>query len=348
MNVEIRKKNTVVIAGKFPFFSTNAGLASGFRKQGLNVVEVALEDFLGEAKSTIQKIKSRIFRRKNIYKYNKEILYCVAKNNPLAFLAVKGSYIYPETLKSIKVLSVLILNYYPDFRFSYKDVDKNAFKYYDMFFTTKSFQVEYLSNLLGSEKVSFLHHGYVSDVHSPPSLMKNFNYECDLSYIGNHTSEKEKWLCEVKKKLPTINLKIYGGRWDHADDILESSIVGVPLYGKDFCQAINSSKINLAVHMGVVDNSGWEDLVSTRTFEIPACKGFMLHIDNVEVRELFTPGEEIDVFKDVNELCEKVKFYLVNDAVREEMVARAYQRCVPAYSYDERARTIADWIRSVQ
>lgn len=96
--------------------------------------------------------------------------------------------------------------------------------------------------------------------------------------------------------------------------------------------------------MGVADHTGWQDLTSARTFEIPACKGFMLHIDNEEVRGLFTPGEEIDVFNDVDELCAKIESYLAHDEEREAMIEPAYRRCVPAYSYDERARVISEWI----
>jgi len=338
----------IVIAGKFPPSSTPSGIAGGFRQLGWTVCEVALESFLAEARSTFQKVKSRVLSLRNVAKYNREIVRQVELLEPDIFLTVKGGYIYSETLQKIKSLGVLAVNYYPDFRFSYKDVDETTFDLYDRFFTTKSFQVDFLEKLIGRGKVEFLHHGYVSQVHSPPDNAENPQYDCDLCYIGNHTPGKEKWLREVKEKLPDISLKIYGNRWEQAGELLRPYVAGVPLYGNDFCQAINSAKINLAVHMGIVDSSGWEDLVSTRTFEIPACKGFMLHIDNDEIRELFTPGEEIDVFNDVDELCEKVKYYLANDAVREEMVERAYQRCVPAYSYDERARTIADWIVSAQ
>lgn len=337
------RHNRIVIAGKFPSYSTASGVAAGFRQLGWDVSEVDLERFAGEATSTFQKIKSRILSRRSVAEYNREIVRRVEEFGPAMFLTVKGSYISARTLQKIRSLGALAVNYYPDFRFSYKDVDESTFDYYDRFFTTKSFQVDYLAKRIGGGNVEFLHHGYVSQVHFPPVNAEHLQYECDLCYIGNHTPGKEKWLREVKQKIPAISLKIYGHRWEQADELLRPSVAGVPLYGDDFCRTINTARINLAVHMGVVDNTGWEDFVSTRTFEIPACKGFMLHVDNREVRELFTPGEEIDLFSDIDELCTKIKFYLANDTLREEMVERAYQRCVPDYSYDERARTIATW-----
>jgi spore maturation protein CgeB len=82
----------------------------------------------------------------------------------------------------------------------------------------------------------------------------------------------------------------------------------------------------------------WEDLVSTRTFEIPAAKCFMLHIDNEEVRDLFNPGSEIDVFSSGEQLSNQIDFYLARPDLRAKLIERAYRRCVPAYSYDARAQ----------
>ncbi len=64
----------------------------------------------------------------------------------------------------------------------------------------------------------------------------------------------------------------------------------------------------------------WEDLVSTRTFDIPTCKGFMLHIDNPEVRELFEPGREIDLFASEDALIAKIEHYLARAMLRGEMI----------------------------
>src|SRR5262249_17411330 len=107
---------------------------------------------------------------------------------------------------------------------------------------------------------------------------------------------------------------------------------------------LQTARINLAFHFGPSGSNGWQDLVSTRTFEIPACKGFMLHIDNKEVRDLFEPGKEIDVFETATELCEKITHYLGNNKLCREMVERSYVRAVPAYSYDARAKRMIELI----
>jgi spore maturation protein CgeB len=114
------------------------------------------------------------------------------------------------------------------------------------------------------------------------------------------------------------------------------------LVGDHFARVVEHSRINLAVHHGDAGSAhGWEDKVSTRTFEIPACGGFMLHVDNDEVRSLYEPGREIDTFSGEEQLLERIAYYLANEQQRATLKEAAYARCVPAYSLTERAAAVA-------
>ncbi len=349
MNGDTLSHPSIVIAGDFCFFSTTLGLANGFRALGWNVYEVDIGRYSPQARTIGGKIWARLSLPYSVLRYNKGIIATVKAARPRAFLTVKGRCIAKETLQMICSYGVQTVNYYPDARFSFPGIDETIFPDYDRFYTTKSYQVDYLKSRLGAFKVELLHHGYISGVHSPPIKPHSDVPAIDVLYIGNHTKEKETWLCGVKRRFPNIRMRIFGNRWNNIKgcDILQSSIARMPIYGAEYAAAIHAAKINLGIHMGITDDSGWYDRVSTRTFEIPACKGFMLHIDNEDVRQLFTPGVEIDVFKNEDELCAKIDYYLAHDDIRRKMLERAYKRCVPAYSYDERARVMADWIMTI-
>jgi spore maturation protein CgeB len=60
------------------------------------------------------------------------------------------------------------------------------------------------------------------------------------------------------------------------------------------------------------------DIVTMRVFDVLACGGFLLTERAPAVAELFTPGEDLDVFSGAEELCDKVRFYLA----RPELAAR--------------------------
>jgi spore maturation protein CgeB len=339
----------VVMANELWFGSTGAALAHGLRAQGWDVHGVDPRSFFAQQRATVTRVMSRLTRPWNIYAYNAAILEAVAQIKPHAFLTVKGSWLQPETLEQITKRGIVSLNYYPDFHFRHKDLDQSTFPRFDLFLTTKSFQVEYLRNIKGRQRVILLHHGYADLVHFPRSeSIGESDYLADVTYVGNYSPFKEKWLQAIAHRLPEVDFCIVGFAWENARDRkLKKSLLGNGLTGDFYARAVQHSRINIALHGGPIKPEGWQDLVSTRTFEIPACKGFMLHIDNEEVRGMFEPGREIDVFASEDKLIEKIAYYLANPELRREMIERAYARCVPAYGYDARAGVISRHITSM-
>lgn len=340
-------KSNIVIAEDSWFGSTTFGIAQGFRRMVWEVAEVSPPTSFIQSRSLPARIIGKLSKPINKSLYNREILQAVGQLDAKVFLTVKGNNIKPKTLKILASRGVKTINYYPDFRFSYDTVDQSTFPLYSSFVTTKSFQVEALSKIMDKEKVHFLHHGYCADVHYPPEeKLLNQADVPDVLYVGTYTPHKEKLFTAVMKACPEIRFRIYGNGWNkkQCNEILKPCLANRPIYAMNYAQLVNATKINLAIHMGAADNSGWQDLVSTRSFEIPACKGFMLHVDNPEIRQLYDVGQEIDVFSSVEDLCTKIRFYLAHEQIRTQMVEKAYQRCVPAYSYDQRAREIAAFI----
>jgi spore maturation protein CgeB len=109
-----------------------------------------------------------------------------------------------------------------------------------------------------------------------------------------------------------------------------------------YSKIIAASRINLAI-MGVSKLA--LDETSTRTYEIPAVGGFMLHQRSPELLELFGEGKEVATFGSVQELAEKIDYYLAHPEEREATAAAGHRRCVPAYSYDVRMEYILGYYR---
>lgn len=273
--------------------------------------------------------------------YRAAILRQCSVLKPDVFLTIKGTGIDGETLRSLRAMDVQVVMYYPDYHFDHAHLPVEAFAEYDLFVTTKTFQIEYLAGLLGAERVAYVPHGYVDDVHKPLFASGAAPSSFDVLYAGNHSSAKQAWLEKLADGIPGGSFGIVGNGWEQSGS---APLGRATLLGERravaYAQAIQQASINIALHMGAAPN-GWADLVSTRTFEIPACKGFMLHIDNPEVRELFDVGTEIDTFGSEEELCDKVRFYIYRPELRAAMIERAYARCVPAYGYVARACQIS-------
>jgi spore maturation protein CgeB len=248
-----------------------------------------------------------------------------------------------ERCREKRVVSAL---FYPDVYLDNPShrVDQRLLADVDLLFTTKSFHAEYLDALRGPGRWAFVHHGYSPLVHRPHhSAVGEDEFLYDIAYIGNPDARKLAWLIEIARRFPEKRILVAGDRWRQlaSGTPLEGRTAPGRITGDLMAEVVQRSRINLGILAAPDDPRGWRDRVSTRTFEIPACGGFMLHEDNEEVRELFEPDSEFGAFAGLDELCEKIAGYLAEPARRAAIALAGHRRAVPAYSYYERAREIS-------
>lgn len=334
------RKPVMVFAGNFRLGSTESGLADGFRRAGWVVQEIDVRQYVsGSQKSRIPRIASRVANMGWERAYRERILKECEFLRPDVVFFVKGQGVTREFLGDLKQHSSHAAVYYPDVSFNHPGIHLDSLLGYDLFVTTKSFQVEWLQERIGREKAVWVPHGYTDKLHSPIySHLNDEDRQTDVQYAGNFSEYKREWMAGLIESNKNLKFRIIGNRWEPELDLPKVSFLG-EVSGVGYAQSIQMARINIALHFGKTD-SQWQDLVSRRTFEIPACKGFMLHIDNDEVRELFEVGAEIDVFSSAEELSDKVKYYLDKPSIRQRMTERAYARCVPAYGHVSRAMAI--------
>lgn len=339
-----------VAAGELWHGSTLQGLATGFRALGWLVDEVDFNAYYPRAFSVAGKIASRLGASLHRAAYNEALLRQVERTGATVVLTVKGNGITPATLDTLRDRGVLSVNYYPDVEFAEGGIGIDAIARYAAVATTKSFQVDALVDLLGAERVELVQHGFVPAVHRPIGVPQDeAGFEVDIQYIGNPSRYKFEWLLHLAHAFPERSIRVIGNDWRRLSvgTVLEKSTYPYPLTGDLYAAAIGGARINVALHSGVVASSQWSDLVSTRTFEIPACGGFMLHIDNAEVRTLFGVGEEIDSFSSPEQLVERTRHHLDRADERRVMAARGQARAWRDHSIDARAQSIEALIRRV-
>lgn len=335
-----------VAATELWYGSTGYDLANGLRACSWRIDGVGLDEFDPAGRSLAHRAMARVARPYFLLRYNKAIVDAVERAGARVMLTVKGNFITTRTLTELGQRGVIKVVYYPDYHFDHPGVTEEKFAHFDLIVTTKSFQVDALSAIAGRDRVAFLHHGY-SSVGTPPMTGAQTEMLWDVCFVGNASPHKLSYLQAVACRLPGIRILVVGNGWEIAKGTpLEPMVLGYPLIGDFLSRLVARSRINLAVHFGKHARTGWEDFVSRRTFEIPAYGGFMLHIDNHEVRELYDVGTEVDVFSTPAQLADKVAFYLDNPALAEASARRARARANPAYSIVQRARSIDELVRA--
>jgi len=98
-------------------------------------------------------------------------------------------------------------------------------------------------------------------------------------------------------------------------------------------KAIQSNSISL----GLLNRQN-RDLQTSRSFEIPACGGFMLAERTEEHRLYFEEDREAAYFGSWDELIQKLRFYAAHERPRTEIAMAGYRRCLrSSYRYVDRA-----------
>lgn len=326
--------------------SNSRGLAYAFRRLGHIVQSVDPDIYFPSGKSFFIKALRRLAHPLMVKEFNKAILDQDAIFMPDFVQVCKGDAVMPETLKILKSRGRYLIQFYPDVSmFVHGNFITKCMPIYDYIFTTKSFGVKDLEEKLDIRSAEFIPHGFDPDVHRPYQLSDNLNtmFECDVSFIGTWSPKKEKFLAKVVECLPTIRLKIWGAQWNKTSySSLKNYIMGTDILGDIYPLAIQYSKINIALLSEQRYGAGSGDMITSRTFHIPASGSFMLHERTDEFLLYYSEGEEAACFSSPEELVEKIKYYLGHETERERIRLAGHRRCLAENSLEKRVQKIIE------
>lgn len=219
-----------------------------------------------------------------------------------------------------------IVIYHPDdfrSRFNWADHYNALRDEIDLIVTTKSYNVaEY--EALGFRNILFVNKSFDPVEHRPPHdydrTRLRTDFDVDVGFVGGFERDRCELICEIARR--GIPVRIVGSFWDRAGPLpanvtVEHGDLGAGAYA----ERIFRTKINLAFL-----RKQNRDLQTARSFEIPACGGFMLTEATDELMALFRPGIEAEFFASADELYEKCVRYLADDAARETIAREGCRR----------------------
>jgi spore maturation protein CgeB len=310
--------------------------------RNLNLKVTHLKD-TAKSQTLLDKIKFKLKIPSDIYSYNKQLKNYNLNNIDIVFI-VKGNEIYPSTLKKIKVNfpHIKFINWSQDDMYAWHNRSLYytfSLRYYDLVVTQKSYNIVELQNL-GAKRVLFQNKAYSKELHK--SYQVDFKY--DVLFIGAAEKERIDSLNYLAQN--GIKIIIFGGGWNKVDKTLLHKNLYInehDLVGENYAKALSSAKISLCFLRKIN-----RDLQTSRSIEIPACKGFMIAERTDEHLKLFEEDKEAVYFSDNDELLKKVQYYLKNSKERENIRENGYKRCMNSnYSYDDRVNEIIEKVFSL-
>lgn len=209
---------------------------------------------------------------------------------------------------------------------------------FDLWVTTKSFNARPEEMpARGARRVMFVNNTYDRDLHRPVPLDagERERFGADASFVGTYESERGRALLALARS--GVRTRVWGNGWEKMgetppDLVLERR----PVYGEELVRVYCASAVNL----GFLRKLN-RDLQTCRTIEIPACRGFLLHERNSEVRSILTEGEEAAFFADDEELIRQCRHWLDRPEERAAVGAAGWRRITAGgFSHHDRIAEI--------
>ena len=296
--------------------------------------------------SLLYKIRYKLKVQSDLYNYNKLLSATDLSKIDVVFI-VKGTMIYPKTLKKIKhrYRNIKIVSWALDNMYAWHN--RTLFytlglKYYDLVSTTKTNNVVELKRI-GAKKVFFHNNTYSKKLHRPlPNKSSKYNH--DVLFIG--ALEKERFQSMRFLAEHGIEVHIYTDSWQ--ESVFKSNSTNLiihpsGLYGDDYAEAISNSKVTLCFLRKIN-----RDQQTTRSIEIPACGGCMVAEYTEEHLGLFKEDKEAVFFKNDEELLNKIRMLLANPKKRIGIAKSGLERCKNSeYSYDNLAVKLINEIKNI-
>lgn len=276
--------------------------------------------------SILYRIFNKLMLPLDLTDVNEKTLYQVKKKIFNVIWIENGTMIFPSTLKYIK-------RYYPNIKIvslSEDDMCKKhnqsfwyllGLKYYDFVFTTKKHNLKCLTKL-GAKKISLFFDSFDGTIHKIYKKTDQNRYKFSVSHIGAYEKERSEYLFFLAKN--GIKVEIWGNDWNKCPFKHDNLKIHYSfLYKEKYSKTIYKSKINLNFLRKIND-----DVITSRSLEIPASGGFMLAERTEAQKKIFKENVEADYFSSKEELLRKTKFYLNNENVRKKIETKGYNKCI--------------------
>ena len=177
-------------------------------------------------------------------------------------------------------------------------------------------------------------------------------YKYSISFVGRPLTDiRQKILCELVKVFKNkLNIFSYEKHFlQSVEEIKEKGLLDeddLKVYSKcwhgfikneeDLAAIYNSSKINLNI------NLQGKSSINYRVFEVLASGGFLFTDEREDLGEYFKISKHLETYKNVNDLIDKINFYLKNLNIAQKIAQLGKFEVTENHAFSARAGSILE------
>jgi spore maturation protein CgeB len=216
--------------------------------------------------------------------------------------------------------------------------------YYDVFAVIQKEPLADRLAAVGQPNALYLPMAADPAVHRPLELtpVERRTYGADVSFMGAGYPNRRLAFAG----LLDFGMGIFGSDWDGDATLAGRLRLGGRRIATDEAVKIfNAAAVNLNLHSSVVarDLVPAGDFVNPRTFELALCGAFQLVSDRTLLPELFA-ADELVRFATMEELREKLTYFLAHPEERAGYAARARTRALAEHTYIHRMERLLGFV----
>lgn len=329
-NLELYSKRALELLGNkvFEFDCLRSTFLKAKKLESFKLILRKVKKILGAITTPIIKIDQQ--------RMSKQLLDTVSDSNIDLVIVFKGQSLKADTLIKIKEMKkdIVLTNWLTDFPLT--ALSEEIYPLYDCIFLPFP---RYVDALYNKKAKCVKHLAYACDpqMHIKKELSGEdfIKYSRDICFVGSWYPERE----ELFEQLADFNFGIWGKGWDRIkkDSKLKNHVKDCVLKAEEWTKVYSGSKICLNLHRIDFKTGGGTIM---RTFESLSCGILLLTEETEDVRNLFSPGEDLVCFNTAEELKQLVKYYLSHDEERKSIALRGQKTVQAKHTYVHRMKQL--------
>jgi spore maturation protein CgeB len=289
--------------------------------------------------SLVRKIAHRLVAGPSVDRLNRDLVLIAQRERPDLLWTDKLLWMRPETLDRLRAMGIVTVSYMidnpfgvrqdPGWRLYMKDIP-----HYDLHVVQRDKNIlDYTSR--GARNVIKIQTAFEPTLHfAPPAGWSDADRDRQVSFIGTPYDDRAQTLTRLSREYG-FPVAISGSPrlWSSAlgPEVFQSLFREGELYQQQYREAIWRSRINLSF----LTHSNQDEFVH-KSFEIAGCAGFLLAERSAGHMQRFREDEEAAFFTGFDELAQKVRRYLPDEAARKRIATAGNLRAVRDGYYNDR------------
>jgi spore maturation protein CgeB len=313
---------------------------------------VPLNAYESRSKNALaRKIEMRLSAGPSVDRINRELLRLAETERPDVIWADKLLFMRPETLDRLRSMRIATMSYMIDNPFGPRRdpgwrLYMKCIPHYDLHVVQRDKNIKDYGDR-GARDVIKIQTAYEPTLQFPPTEeWSDKDRDREVSFIGTPYDDRAATLDRLSR-LNDFQVAISGNGRQWKKALGEAAFGRLyregELYQKEYREAIWRSKINLSF----ITHSNKDEFVH-KSFEIAGCGGFLLAERSDGHMQRFCEGEEAEFFSSFDELVEKIRRYLPDEAARARIAAAGCARAArDGYHNDRQVGLIVERLEQI-